>query len=314
MEIRLSKIILPNYWNLLEDGIGPELKHSRKMFLRGGRFSGKSFFAAHHIILSLLALAAVHKEGEPWASCLALRKYSNTLKTSVYAEIANAIINLGVEEESIFREEHRYEVRPLYADSAFFKTLGIKVLVGDPDLLGMSDQIFLSRSVARRIFGEGKAVGEVLFSDKQHSYSYKVAGIFEDFPANSHLKFDMVYSIELYGDPDWNQGDGFTGYVRLQPGADVERINDELLPAMIARHADVESWRKRGHMVTPYLNPVTELHTGDPETRQTLAVLSILAVLILVAVSLNYVMLSISSLASRARTMGPATNCGKKET
>ena len=32
------------------------------MFLRGGRFSGKSYWAAHHIILSLLALAAVHKE------------------------------------------------------------------------------------------------------------------------------------------------------------------------------------------------------------------------------------------------------------
>ena len=39
------------------------------------------------------------KSGEPWASCLALRKYSNTLKTSVYAEIANAIINLGVEDK-----------------------------------------------------------------------------------------------------------------------------------------------------------------------------------------------------------------------
>ena len=69
------------------------------MFLRGGRFSGKSYFAAHFIIISLLALAAVHKKDEPWACCLALRKYSNTLKTSVYAEIANAIINLGVEDK-----------------------------------------------------------------------------------------------------------------------------------------------------------------------------------------------------------------------
>ena len=94
---RLSDIILPNYWDLLEDGIGEQLEHSRKMFLRGGRFSGKSYFGAHHIILTLLALAAVHKEGDPWACCLALRKYSNTLKTSVYAELANAIINLGVE-------------------------------------------------------------------------------------------------------------------------------------------------------------------------------------------------------------------------
>lgn len=59
---RLSELILPNYWDLLEDGIGEQLEHSRKMFLRGGRFSGKSFFAAHFIILSLLALAAVHKE------------------------------------------------------------------------------------------------------------------------------------------------------------------------------------------------------------------------------------------------------------
>ena len=95
--VKLSNLILPNYYDLLEDGIGEQLEQSRKMFLRGGRFSGKSYFAAHHIVLSMLALAAVHKEGEPWACCLALRKYSNTLKTSVYAEIANAIINLGVE-------------------------------------------------------------------------------------------------------------------------------------------------------------------------------------------------------------------------
>ena len=99
MRKALSEIILPNYWDLVADGIGEQLKRSRKMFIRGGRFSGKSYFAAHHIVLSLLCLAAVHKEGEPWACCLALRKYSNTLKTSVYAEIANAIINLGVEDK-----------------------------------------------------------------------------------------------------------------------------------------------------------------------------------------------------------------------
>lgn len=99
INIKLSNLILPNYYDLLEDGIGEQLERSRKMFLRGGRFSGKSYFAAHFIILSLLALAAVHKDGEPWACCLALRKYSNTLKTSVYAEIANAIINLGVEDK-----------------------------------------------------------------------------------------------------------------------------------------------------------------------------------------------------------------------
>lgn len=99
MKRKLSELILLNYQDLISDGLGSQLKHSRKMFLRGGRFSGKSFFAAHHIVLSLLELAYTHKEGEPWACCLALRKYSNTLKTSVYAEITNAIINLGVEDK-----------------------------------------------------------------------------------------------------------------------------------------------------------------------------------------------------------------------
>lgn len=45
-----------------EDGIGEQLERSRKMFLRGGRFSGKSYWAAHHIVLSLIALAVTHKE------------------------------------------------------------------------------------------------------------------------------------------------------------------------------------------------------------------------------------------------------------
>lgn len=62
MKQKLSEIFLENYWDVLEDGIGPQLTHSRKMFLRGGRFSGKSYFAAHFIIISLLALAAAHKE------------------------------------------------------------------------------------------------------------------------------------------------------------------------------------------------------------------------------------------------------------
>lgn len=59
---KMSDIILPNYWGLIEDGIGDQLKRSRKMFLRGGRFSGKSYWAAHHIVLSLLCLASTHAE------------------------------------------------------------------------------------------------------------------------------------------------------------------------------------------------------------------------------------------------------------
>ena len=55
----MSDIILPNYWDLLEDGIGEQLERSRKMFLRGGRFSGKSYWAAHHIVLTWRTLGVL---------------------------------------------------------------------------------------------------------------------------------------------------------------------------------------------------------------------------------------------------------------
>lgn len=71
---KMSDIVLPNYWDLLEDGIGEQLEHSRKMFLRGGRFSGKSYWAAHHIILSLLALACTHVERRTLGVLLGIKK------------------------------------------------------------------------------------------------------------------------------------------------------------------------------------------------------------------------------------------------
>lgn len=35
MQKTFSEIFLPNYWDILQDGIGSKLKRSRKMFLRG---------------------------------------------------------------------------------------------------------------------------------------------------------------------------------------------------------------------------------------------------------------------------------------
>lgn len=44
------------------------------MFLRGGRFSGKSYWAAHHIVLSLLALACTHVERRTLGVLLSVKK------------------------------------------------------------------------------------------------------------------------------------------------------------------------------------------------------------------------------------------------
>ena len=217
-------------------------------------------------------------------------------------EAGCSLLDLRGEERVVFGAEGRYVVEPVYADSALFRTLGLKVLKGNTGELMVKDRVFISRSLAERMFSEGDEVGQTLYDDKARRERYVVAGVFDDIPANSHLRFDFIYSIALTGQPRWDGGDGFTGYVRLRPDASAERVASEMTP-LLERHMDLARWRERGMSYAAYLKPVLELHVSEPEIRQTLAVLSILATLILAASAFNYVMLSVSSLAKRARVM-----------
>ena len=206
-------------------------------------------------------------------------------------------------ERVIFDGQDRYAVKTIYADTMFFKTLPFKILSGSEMGLKTGGNVFLSNSLAERIFKGQDPVGKILFDDKKQKAVLTVVGTFEDVPENSHLDFDLIYSIANSSRNSWSGGDGYTGYVRLQPGMDVKEINEKAIPEMLARHMDRESMLKGGYAFDCYLKPLTILHTDNKETRQTLLVLSLLASLILIAVSLNYVMMSISALATRARTM-----------
>lgn len=221
-------------------------------------------------------------------------------------EIPGAVAGTSIQESGetvVFEGVDRYTVKTIYADTMFFKALPFKVLSGDPQELKVDRNVMLSKSLAETIFKGEEPIGKKLFDDKAHKVTLTVVGTFEDVPENSHLDFNFIYSIAGHSRNSWNGGDGYTGYVRLQPGTDVDKLNKEDIPAMLSRHMDRESMKKGGYSFDCYLKPLVSLHTDDKETKQTLVVLSILATLILLSVSLNYVMISISSLATRARTM-----------
>ena len=235
--------------------------------------------------------------------------YSNTFQPvapTMPLEIPGVVAGTSIIEGGdrvVFDGQDRYTVKTIYADTMFFKTLPFKILSGNEMGLKTGGNVFLSNTLAKRIFKGQDPVGKVLFNDKKQKETLTVVGTFEDVPENSHLDFNLIYSIANNSRNSWDGGDGYTGYVRLQPGMDVKEINEKAMPEMLARHMDRESMQKGGYAFDCYLKPLTILHTDNKETKQTLLVLSLLASLILIAVSLNYVMMSISSLATRARTM-----------
>ncbi|HHV03039.1 MAG TPA: hypothetical protein GXX64_03870 [Bacteroidales bacterium] len=86
-KIRLSKLIAPSF-----NGVHDDIKHGRytHYWLKGGRGSTKSSFAAIQIILGMMK--------DPFANAIALRKVGLYLKESVYEQLIWAIDVLGVTE------------------------------------------------------------------------------------------------------------------------------------------------------------------------------------------------------------------------
>ena len=204
-----------------------------------------------------------------------------------------------------YYEDHPHVFQGLYhADSVFFDFFGVKLTQGDLRSGFLSDRnIFLSGSCAERMFGGRNPVGEIVFYDK--SAPYTVAGVFEDFPKNSTLSFDALIPLrniapftDINGwrpNMKWSGTDCFRGYVKLAPGANPDSVNADLRK-ICRKYADTDEVFYR-------LYPVTQLHRDNADVRHHVFIRSLLAFIVLLVAAMNYALASISSLATRARTM-----------
>lgn len=200
--------------------------------------------------------------------------------------------------------EHTFTEKTLIADSLFFQTLGFRIIRGDAKELCLPEALFISQSMARRLFGTADPVGQEIRMDKE---IIAVTGVFADVPKNGHLQFDAVYSLSSwYGrgkNENWIRSDGFRGYVKLAPGVDPRTV-EEKIPAMLRRHFDVAALEQKGLMMEHTLTPVSQIHSADPAVRRMCFILSFLAFALLFVAAMNYVLISVSSLAGRAKSIG----------
>ncbi|MDR3218959.1 MAG: ABC transporter permease, partial [Dysgonamonadaceae bacterium] len=205
--------------------------------------------------------------------------------------------------ESFFFGDQRYELRPLIADSLFFKTLGVNVLKGDDRMLGVLDNVFISDQTARLIFGDEDPIGKTLLY--MQNYAYTVQGVFEHIPDNNSLRGDVVISFanitKQFGlGTSWDGGDSFWGIVRLASGTNPENINQEI-NAVWRKYFDYDRMAQAGFAIHSFLSPFKGVHSENSEIKGITIILSTLALIILLIATLNYVLISISSLVKRAK-------------
>ena len=130
------------------------------------------------------------KRNIPWVSPPYARALANDYRDAIEATMRVQPDNDLVRYKNIsFNEKKIYLV-----DSNFFSFFSFRLLKGNPEsVLNDPLSIVMTQSAAKKYFGNDDPIGKVIdFNEKMH---FKVTGIAEDVPPNTHMDFDMVVPL-----------------------------------------------------------------------------------------------------------------------
>ena len=204
-------------------------------------------------------------------------------------------------------EGNKLKATLVCADTCFFKVFDRPILAGDPvKALGKWGSVMVSRSFAEKLGGVQECIGKQIANADMNGLKMTIEGVFENFPKNGSLDYDILLSMETYGKQstdNWNGNDRYKGYVKLAPGVNPATLTDAIRKMQEA-HQPLERIEAQGNTFRYFLKPFSKMHTSAPEVRQTLILLSIVAVLLILISLLNYILIVISSLVKRSKEVG----------
>lgn len=192
------------------------------------------------------------------------------------------------------------------ADSCFFKIFDREWLVGDwrEALCGLTKNVVVSRSFAEKLGGPAAAMGKVISNEQLRDFQFTIVGVYEDFPKNSSFSdVDMVASLDhmnQWSRENWVGNDRYLGYVKLAHGTDPSSLKEAIFKMQQAKQP-IEELEKAGVKLSYKLVNLPKVHTQDPEIRSRAVILSIVAFLLLLIATLNYLLVSVSEVVKRSK-------------
>lgn len=198
------------------------------------------------------------------------------------------------------------------ADAAFFKLFSYTLLEGDVNTcLEEPNSIVLSKTMAQKYVGDESAVGKTLLIDGIRSV--KITGVFRDVPANSHIQFDALLSLNTLGmnygfnEFDWPE---FYNYVLLRPQADARQVEAKF-PGFVQKHMS-NILREYGMLTSFQLQKVSDIHLHSHYEKEAegngsateVSFLAITAIFVLTIAWVNYINLATARSLERCKEVG----------
>ena len=281
-----------------------------------------SFDAFNENAESLYRVVKAESQGEPnaWGAnggyamgpALAQEVPEVARFTRLHPEYDNAIVSNPAQPDKTFEEDAVY-----YADSTFFEMFSYPLVQGEPgQALSEPGTVLLSEQTARKYFGSENPVGQVLDVEGWISGTFRVIGVFEEVPANSHLQFDLLLPMadllqKSYSDPRdaWNW-ENFITYVQLRENEGRAAV-DQKITSVLRDHWE-EAFGLTSTTMYARLQPLRDVHLNDniftPKTvvgsYRAVYFFTLIGLVTLLIALVNYVNLATARALNRAREVG----------
>ncbi|MCP4724718.1 MAG: FtsX-like permease family protein [bacterium] len=226
--------------------------------------------------------------------------YPEVIDFTRYLPGRNVVVSY---ENRMFNENYIANVDP-----SFLSIFSFDLISGEPETaLSDPNSIVITKSTAERYFGGTDPVNKILRVDNK--YDFRVTGVLEDTPSNSHLKFDILMPFvedRWIGLPDGTPALTYS-YVRLLPGTDFLEMDSKIRNFYSTIYSD-------DIRVDMFLQPLADIHLNSSQDNygylegsgaiKYVYLFSIIAFFILAVACINFINLSTAKAATRAKEVG----------
>ncbi len=225
--------------------------------------------------------------------------------------------------DKILNERNAY-----YAETNFFDFFSVPLLKGNiHNALEEPLSVLLNEETAKKYFGNEDPINKMVKLD--NLYTYKVTGIFSDFPASSHfhpkilISFSSLKDSTLYGErqlqSNWSNN-AFHTYLMLPQNYPVKNIESKF-PSFLNKNMPSRNMIFKPSQGTKlHLQKLTDIHLqsaleAEIEPNGSISrvyIFSCIALFILLIACINYMNLSTARSVLRAKEIGIRKAIGAK--
>jgi predicted permease len=203
-----------------------------------------------------------------------------------------------------------------FTEPGYFKLFDRAIILGiAAQAIDEPNEAIISTTLAKKYFGKEDAIGEVL---KYEDAEYSIKAVMEDAPSNTDFPFNLLLSYSTIKkqreEEGWNSiWSGEQCYFLLREGESIAKV-DNRLPAFTKKYIGADDPDKTEFIT----QPLTEMHfderfdtySSNTVSRTTLVAFSVIALILIVTASINFINLSTAEAIKRSKEVGVRKSLG----